>query len=175
MASSDAAEAQHPQRSSQSLSFRDKLEARIAATNSLLCVGLDPHEAELNLLPPVSVSDEEKCRAAFTFCKNLVDATRDVACCYKPNAAFFEALGDGGSECLRRVVCDVIPSDVPVLLDCKRGDIGSTAAAYASACYEHFHAVDAVTLSPLMGWDSVSPFVTGKSSSSVVSVTSSCC
>jgi orotidine-5'-phosphate decarboxylase len=60
---------------------------------------------------------------------------------------------------LKRVI-EAIPDDIPVLLDVKRGDIGSTAAAYATACYDHLSA-DAVTLSPLMGWDSIEPFVTG--------------
>jgi orotidine-5'-phosphate decarboxylase len=60
---------------------------------------------------------------------------------------------------LKRVI-DSIPDDIPVLLDVKRGDIGSTAAAYATACFDHLNA-DAVTLSPLMGWDSIEPFVTG--------------
>ena len=82
------------------------------------------------------------------------------AACYKPNVAFFEALGvNGGMATLKRVI-DSIPDDIPVLLDVKRGDIGSTAAAYATACFDHLHA-DAVTLSPLMGWDSIEPFVTG--------------
>lgn len=82
------------------------------------------------------------------------------AACYKPNVAFFEALGVyGGMACLERVI-QAIPDDIPVLLDVKRGDIGSTAAAYATACYDHLKA-DAVTLSPLMGWDSIAPFVTG--------------
>lgn len=86
------------------------------------------------------------------------------AVAYKPNAAFFEAIGPNlGLSCLRRVI-DSIPDDIPVLLDVKRGDIGSTAQAYAEACYERKDglAADGVTLSPLMGWDSVKPFVTGK-------------
>lgn len=144
----------------ESLSFRDKLEARVATINSLLCVGLDPHEKELFPDGWKDVTDDAKCDAAFTFCKTLVDATAPYAACYKPNAAFFEALGNGGPACLERVIKDVIPNDIPVLLDVKRGDIGSTAGAYAVASYEHAGA-DAVTLSPLMGWDSVSPFVTG--------------
>jgi orotidine-5'-phosphate decarboxylase len=167
-------------------SFRSKLEARVEATNSLLCIGLDPHESELNLRgddDDSAASAYRKCDAAYTFCHNLIDATAPYACCYKPNAAFFEALGEGGLETLRRVclyirskdsVDDDINDDaadgnaaprrknggIPILLDVKRGDIGSTASAYAAACYEYLGA-DAVTLSPLMGWDSVSPFVTG--------------
>jgi orotidine-5'-phosphate decarboxylase len=144
---------------SASPSFRDKLEARIAVTNSLLCVGLDPHEKELGL--DFSCNDDSaKCDAAFTFCKLLVEATAEYTACYKPNAAFFEALGGGGMECLQRLCRDVIPPDIPILLDVKRGDIGTTASAYAVACYDYIGA-DAVTLSPLMGWDSISPFVTG--------------
>ena len=141
-------------------SFNDKLEARVEAIGSLLCVGLDPHEKELFPDGWKDVDEQTRCDAAFTFCKSLVDATLPHTCCYKPNAAFFEALGDSGMSVLRRVCEEVIPDDVPVLLDVKRGDIGSTAAAYAEACYGV--GADCVTLSPLMGWDSVSPFVTGK-------------
>jgi uridine monophosphate synthetase len=134
-----------------STSFIEKLEARIALTNSLLCVGLDPD----------NISDcDAPCDAAFTLCKNLIDATLPYACCYKPNIAFFEALGAGGLEVLERICRElIVPHQVPILLDVKRGDIGNTAQAYATACYDYMHA-DAVTLSPLMGWDSIEPFVT---------------
>ena len=90
--------------------------------------------------------------------------TAPHAAAYKPNAAFFEALGPNlGATCLRKVIKS-IPDDIPVLLDVKRGDIGSTAQAYAEACYEREEGLsaDGVTLSPLMGWDSVQPFVTGE-------------
>lgn len=136
------------------ISFQEKLEARINAVDSLLCIGLDPHATELKLSEHTDKND-----AAFTFCYNLILATSHVAACYKPNAAFFEALGDDGIKTLRRV-CGLIPKDIPILLDVKRGDIGTTAQAYASACYDHIGA-DAVTLSPLMGMDSMEPFVTG--------------
>jgi uridine monophosphate synthetase len=140
--------------------FRSKLEARVKAINSLLCVGIDPHRSEL--FPNNNNNDnniDDICDAAFTFSKNLIEATLDFAACYKPNAAFFEALGNNGMMTLRRVL-EIIPSDIPILLDVKRGDIGTTAMAYAEACYDHLQA-DAVTLSPLMGWDSVQPFVAG--------------
>ena len=135
-------------------SFFTKLEDRVKEVNSLLCVGLDPHSKE------IASYSQDKCEAAYTFCKRLIDATLPYAACYKPNAAFFEALGENGVQTLDKVLKE-IPSNVPILLDVKRGDIGSTAAAYAEACYEHLN-VDAVTLSPLMGWDSVAPFVTGE-------------
>jgi orotidine 5'-phosphate decarboxylase subfamily 2 len=141
-------------------SFFEKLEDRVSRVNSLLCVGLDPHLSELFPSAPPS-SEEERCDAAFTFCKTLIDVTAPYTACYKPNVAFFEALGvNGGIATLKRVI-DSIPDDIPVLLDVKRGDIGSTAAAYATACFDHLNA-DAVTLSPLMGWDSIEPFVTGE-------------
>ena len=142
------------------LSFFEKLETRVQEINSLLCVGLDPHSKETVKENDSSVkTPQDKCDAAYTFCKTIIDATLPYAACYKPNAAFFEALGDNGAATLVRVLKE-IPSHVPILLDVKRGDIGSTASAYAEACYDHMNA-DAVTLSPLMGWDSVAPFVTG--------------
>jgi len=144
-----------------SASFFTKLEARVSQVDSLLCIGLDPHGAQLLGDDYATSTAEAKCDAAYTFCKTIIDATLPYAACYKPNAAFFEALGaqDGNATLVR--VLKEIPPDVPVLLDVKRGDIGSTAAAYAEACYDHCNA-DAVTLSPLMGWDSVAPFVTEK-------------
>ena len=138
-------------------SFVDKLNNRVEEVNSLLCIGLDPHSKEI-VTESVKTADD-RCEAAFAFCKKLIDATLPYAACYKPNAAFFEALGEKGTQTLDRVMKE-IPSNVPILLDVKRGDIGSTATAYAEACYDHLNA-DAVTLSPLMGWDSVAPFVTG--------------
>jgi uridine monophosphate synthetase len=150
------------------MSFFSKLEARVDLVNSLLCVGLDPHFKELfpSTVKPEDVSEEEKCDAAFTFCKTLIDATAPFAAAFKPNAAFFEALGPNlGMLTLRRVI-DAIPPSIPVLLDVKRGDIGTTAQAYAEACYErnsaHGLGADAVTLSPLMGYDSILPFISGK-------------
>mmetsp|Transcript_10570 Transcript_10570/g.16073 ORF Transcript_10570/g.16073 Transcript_10570/m.16073 type:complete len:527 (-) Transcript_10570:44-1624(-) len=145
------------------MSFFDQIQTRSESINSLLCVGLDPHQKELPA-DQWSASEESRCEAAYQFCKRIIDATADHTVCYKPNAAFFEALGTKlGNVTLRRVI-DAIPDDIPVLLDVKRGDIGSTAAAYAEACYEEQDGLnaDGVTLSPLMGWDSVSPFITGK-------------
>jgi len=144
-----------------SSSFFTKLEARVSQVDSLLCIGLDPHGAQILGDDFAAATSAQKCDAAFTFCKTIIDATLPYAACYKPNAAFFEALGvDDGNATLVRVLKE-IPPEVPVLLDVKRGDIGSTASAYAEACYDHCNA-DAVTLSPLMGWDSVAPFVTDK-------------
>ncbi|MHB1294809.1 MAG: orotidine-5'-phosphate decarboxylase [Anaerolineae bacterium] len=129
------------------MTFWRKLEASIAARDSLLCVGLDPQPS---LIPAryASVGD---------FCRAIIDATADQACLFKPNIAFFEALGEPGLRALRETLAHV-PADIPVLLDAKRGDISSTAQAYARAVYEDWGA-DAVTVSPYLGADGVQPFL----------------
>ena len=86
----------------------------------------------------------------------VIEATSDLVCCYKPNIAFYEALGQPGMALLRQTIA-AVPDGIPVLLDAKRGDIGSTAAAYARACFDEL-GVDAVTLSPYLGQDSIAPF-----------------
>ena len=130
------------------MSFFSNLEARARQVNSLLCVGLDPHPEDL---------PEPTAEAALTFCTNIVEATQDLALAYKPNIAFFEALGSAGLEALKKLVAS-IPPEIPVILDAKRGDIASTADAYARAAYEYLGA-SAITLNPYLGHDSIMPFV----------------
>ena len=132
-------------------SFFTRLTKRCNEVNSLLCVGLDPHRIDLEKLGDVTAN------GAFTFCKNIVDQTKHIAVSYKPNAAFFEAFGGSGVEALEKLI-QYVPDEIPVLLDIKRGDIGSTATAYADAAYESLKA-DAVTLSPYMGSESINPFI----------------
>jgi uridine monophosphate synthetase len=129
-------------------SFFSRLETRARAINSLLCVGLDPHPADL--AAPTAA-------AARDFCLRLIAATADVAAAFKPNAAFFEQFGAEGMAALRDVIA-AVPDDVPVILDAKRGDIASTAEAYARAAFETLGA-DAITLSPYLGRDSLEPFL----------------
>mmetsp|Transcript_826 Transcript_826/g.841 ORF Transcript_826/g.841 Transcript_826/m.841 type:complete len:538 (+) Transcript_826:62-1675(+) len=136
-----------------SLPFFEKLQARVETINSLLCVGLDPHVKQL---PSPDAS------AAVQFCLKIIEQTSPYAAAFKPNAAFFEAFGPPGIEGLIQVI-KAIPNGIPVILDVKRGDIETTAQAYADAAYTSLGAT-AVTLSPYMGWDSVSPFVTGQHS-----------
>lgn len=137
-------------------SFFARLDSRARAVNSLLCVGLDPHS---ELLPESTAS------AALTFCKRLVDETHDLACVFKPNSAFFEAFGADGYAALRDLIAYIHSKDshLPVILDAKRGDIASTAEAYARAAFEYLDA-DAITVNPYMGTEAVSPFTmhTGK-------------
>ena len=99
--------------------FFEKLARRSQEINSVLCVGLDPHGAQLP-------EGDRTAEAALRFCTRLIEATSDVAVAYKPNAAFFEAFGADGANALKRVVA-AVPDGIPVLLDCKRGDIGSVA------------------------------------------------
>ena len=95
--------------------------------------------------------------ALYEWCARIVDATAPYACAFKPNAAFFEAAGWQGMRALEELIA-YVPGDIPVILDAKRGDIGSTARAYAYACFNRLGA-DAVTVAPYMGWDAIEPFV----------------
>ncbi|KAF0693196.1 Aste57867_15790 [Aphanomyces stellatus] len=129
-------------------SFFASIRARAQKINSLLCVGLDPHVSEL----PAHTAE-----AAERFCLDLIAQTTEVAVAYKPNAAFFEVFGAAGISALDRVIA-AIPAEIPVLLDAKRGDISTTAAAYAAAAFKSAKA-HAITLAPYMGQDSIDPFL----------------
>jgi orotidine-5'-phosphate decarboxylase len=128
-------------------SFRARFEAKAVANHSLLCVGLDPDPARI----PAGLSTRD-------FLLGIVEATADVACCYKPNIAFFEPDLAEGMATLKDVIDAIHAHDLPVILDAKRGDIGNTAAAYARAAFESLEA-DAITLSPYLGLDSLEPFL----------------
>ncbi len=131
-----------------SVSFFERLEARCKEIDSLLCVGLDPHQDDLA---------EQSAASARNFCFRLIDATRSVAAAYKPNSAFFEVHGAEGIAALKEVIAHV-GGEIPVILDAKRGDIASTAEAYAEAAYTTLSA-DAMTVSPYLGQDAVEPFI----------------
>ena len=128
--------------------FFEKLDQRARSIDSLLCIGLDPHPEDL---------PEQTPQAAKDFCLRLINATSELALAFKPNAAFFEALGPEGWEVLHQVI-RAVPEGIPVILDAKRGDISSTAKAYARSAFEVLGA-DAITLSPYLGYDSLSPFL----------------
>lgn len=127
------------------MSYFQRLAARQAARDSLLCVGLDPDPARET--PP---SATERLWA-------IIAATSDLACAYKPNLACYEALGREGFAVLERVRA-AIPADIPVVADAKRGDVGHTAAAYARAWLREW-GFDAMTVSPYLGDDAVEPFL----------------
>ena len=123
-----------------------KLRAASAKRDSLLCIGLDPE-------PRIIGGGVE---TAIKFCRNVIDRTLDIACCYKPNAAFWEQYGPAGWEALA-TVRGCVPPDVPVLLDCKRADVPNTMAAYASAVFDAMQ-FDAATVHAYHGADSISVF-----------------
>ena len=128
------------------MNFLEKLIIASRKNRSLLCVGLDPDPK----LMPANIS-------VFEFNKAIIDATSDLVCAYKPNFAFYEALGNEGLDALRQTVKH-IPDNIPVIGDAKRGDIGNTARAYAKAIFDDL-GFDATTVSPYLGFDSIEPFI----------------
>lgn len=125
--------------------YRERLQARIAATGSRLCVGLDPRPGEGGI------------EAVPDFLKRVVDETWQQAAAFKPNMAYFEAMGLRGIEILETLLGEM-PKEVPVILDAKRSDIGETQKYYAHSYFAGWK-VDAVTLNPFLGYDSIEPFL----------------
>ena len=142
---------------------RVELSKKIAEKGSYLCVGLDP---DLDLIPKHLLSFSDP---IFRFNKAIIDATHYYAVAYKPNLAFYEAYGSEGIKQFENTVAYIKQKDSSlfVIADAKRGDIGNTAEMYAKALLERVK-VDAVTLSPYMGFDSVKPFVSRKDKWAVV-------
>jgi orotidine-5'-phosphate decarboxylase len=134
------------------MTFLEQLTHAQSLNQSFLCVGLDPDPARF---PAAMKGDASR---IFDFCAAIVDATSDLVIAFKPQIAYFAAhRAEDQLERLMRHMKDVAPQ-VPVILDAKRGDIGSTAEQYAIEAFERYGA-DAVTLSPFMGWDSVAPYL----------------
>ncbi len=127
------------------MKYTEKLAARINATHSALCVGLDPRPEGNDL------------KGADVWLRKVVQETSPYAAAYKPNIAYFEAMGSRGVQLLADLLPE-IPPEIPVILDVKRGDIGETQKYYAKAYFEQMQ-VDAVTLNPFMGYDSLAPFL----------------
>jgi orotidine-5'-phosphate decarboxylase len=140
-----------------SSSFLEKVHRRWHDGRTLLCVGLD---LELERLPTAQAAHADVETAFFSFNKAIVDATADLVCAYKPNAAFYERHGAAGWNALARTIAYIHSNypAVPVLVDAKRADIGSTAEAYADAIFDTLGA-DAVTLHPYLGGDALQPFL----------------
>jgi orotidine-5'-phosphate decarboxylase len=135
------------------MDFRTRLSTAQTRAGSLLCVGLDPDPERL----PEPLRDRPAKQGVRDFCVAITEATAASSCAYKPNLAFFEALGPDGWD----VLCDVlaaIPDTHLVVLDGKRGDIGTTAQRYAEALYDRMGA-DACTVAPYMGRDAIRPFL----------------
>lgn len=129
---------------------RDDIFNQIKIKESFLCVGLD---TDIHKIPAYLLKTDDP---IFEFNKCIIDATVDYCIAYKPNLAFYEAMGPSGLESLEKTV-EYIPDDLFVIADAKRGDIGNTSAMYAKAFFERME-FDAVTVSPYMGHDSILPF-----------------
>ena len=134
------------------MGFMQQLRRRWDEAGSLVCVGLDPEPARF----PARFRDDPD--GVFGFCRAVVDATAESACAFKPQVAHFAALGaEGALERLVAHIHDAHPG-IPVILDAKRGDIGSTATHYAAEAFDRYGA-DAVTANPYLGRDSLQPFL----------------
>lgn len=136
------------------MDFNIKLTNAIQKNNSLLCVGLDP---EITKLPEHLKQNDHP---QFEFNKAIIDATHDIACVFKPNSAFYEALGDTGIQQLK-LTCDYINETypkIPIILDAKRADIGNTNNGYVAFAYDYLN-VDAITLNPYLGREAIQPFL----------------
>ncbi len=129
----------------------DILNDAIRTNGSMLCIGLD---SQLNKMPGFL---QAYSNGLLNFNCSIIEATQDIVSSYKLNFAFYEQYGAEGFEIMKKTF-DYIPRDLLKIADCKRGDIGNTSYAYASACYDYFGA-DAVTVSPYMGHDSVKSFL----------------
>ena len=134
------------------MNFVAALKHRWSTSNSLVCVGLDPEPSKF----PAHLRDGSD--SVFVFCKAIIDATADLVCCFKPQIAHFAALG--AEDALQRLIAHIhaMHPGVPVILDAKRSDIGSTAQNYAIEAFDRYGA-DAVTANPYLGRDSVQPFL----------------
>lgn len=127
------------------VAFLEKWQEACRRNRSFLCVGLDP---DPELMPHRHVS---------SFLREVVEATADLVCAYKPNLAFFEALGTEGMGLLLESL-RAVPADIPIIADAKRGDIGSSGRFYARALFD-VYGFDAVTVSPYLGEDALGPFL----------------
>jgi orotidine-5'-phosphate decarboxylase len=133
--------------------FDQRLADQVAKANSLLCIGLDPDPARF----PPHLHGLDAGQAIVEFNRAIVEATEDLVCAYKPNLGFYVAQGVAGVEALVETR-KLIPSHIPVILDCKVGDMSSTAAAYAAGYFGAWN-FDAVTANPYQGEDSLAPFL----------------
>lgn len=134
------------------MTFIEKVCTVARRNQSWLCVGLD---SELSKLPGF-LKERHGPEAVLEFNKAIVEATADLVCAYKPNLAFYEMLGPKGLELLKKTH-ELIPKEIPVIADAKRSDVENTARAYAIALFDYYK-FDAVTVNPLLGYDSIAPF-----------------
>ncbi len=146
---------------STAITFHERLRQAWSATRSLVCIGLDPDVAKI----PERFAQSPL--PIFAFNKEIIDATHDLVCAYKPQIAFYSAIGaERQLEATIGYIRDRAPHAI-VILDAKRGDVGNTANAYAAEAFERYRA-DAVTVNPYMGEDSVRPFIKDAAKAAIV-------
>lgn len=138
------------------MTYTDKLLNAIRSAESVLCVGLDP--APERLPAHIMQQNVSKAESIYQFCKIVIEETLPFAAAYKPNLGFFEAFGSEGIIAFERIL-DLVPSDKIIVADAKRGDIGNTSTRYREAFFKTW-GCDSVTLSPLMGFETITPFLT---------------
>lgn len=143
------------------MNFGEKLEKIVHKNNSILSVGLDIDKEKM----PSYLFTSSKA-PYIDFNKTIIDVTKDLVCAYKINMAFYEALGKSGLEILEKTI-DYIPTDIVIILDGKRNDIGNTAKKYAQSMFDTYDA-DAITINPYLGYDGVKPFLDNKDKCSFI-------
>ncbi|MBI4065452.1 orotidine-5'-phosphate decarboxylase [Candidatus Gottesmanbacteria bacterium] len=145
------------------MTFQQKLDAIVVKNNSLVCVGLD---SDIKKLPKHVESEKYP---QFSFNKAVIDATHDLVCAYKPNSAFYEARGVDGIRELK-MTCDYLHTkypNIPIILDAKRADIGSTNEGYVTYAFDYL-GVDAITLHPYLGREAIQPFLNRKDKGCII-------
>lgn len=150
------------------MNFSQKLKSISKKNNSLLCIGLD---SELEKIPKHLLKSADP---IFDFNKAIIDATFDLVCSYKPNIAFYEANGIDGLKSLKKTI-EYLKTNypqIPIILDCKRADIGNTARMYAKAAFEYWDA-DGATVYPYLGKDAVLPFLEYKDKCTILIIKTS--
>lgn len=144
------------------MTFSERLHQRIRKTNSRVCLGIDPRPVSHPLTHPERFEGDpaQVAKAIVFYFQAIIETTEDVVACYKLQSAFFEVLGVPGLISMAQLVADIKARDIPVIIDAKRGDIGSTAEAYAASYLsDSVFGGDALTVNPYLGMDSLDPFV----------------
>ncbi len=143
-------------------SFSERLHERIKQNNSRVCLGIDPRPKDHPFTHPEKYQNDpaQVAKAVVTYFRNIIETTQDLVACYKPQSAFFEAMGIPGTIALAQIIADIKSLNIPVILDAKRGDMGSTSEAYAEAYLGNgVLSSDALTVNPYLGMDGLEPFV----------------
>ena len=142
------------------MNFKQKIDKKIQINNSCVCVGLD---SDYNKIPKFLKNNNSASQTIFNFNKQIIDQTIDLVCAYKPNVAFYEAKGIEGLKALKKTVSYIKKKDseVVIIADAKRADIGNTNLGYVSSFFDHYN-FDAITVHPYLGKEALKPFLQRK-------------